>query len=118
MMAVPVSWQSDVLVVLGSLGIGKDGGHLLVVLAAQHEFDVVESLLGQQRQRFGRDLDNLLALELRKGYTLLRKEAILGVVLAQLEHRGVLEIGFICHILLVFDGCINKCISRGQSSPS
>ena len=40
--------QGDILVVLRSLGVVQDGGNLQVVLAAEHEFHIVESLLSEK----------------------------------------------------------------------
>ena len=83
--------EGDVLVVLACIGVFQDLCNLQVMLAAQHELHIVESLLSQQRQCFGGDLYNLLAFELADGHAFLRQEAILRLVLAHLEHWGILE---------------------------
>ena len=83
--------QGHVLIVLRCLGVGQDLGHLQVMLTAEHELHIVESLLCQQRQRLFRDLDNLLALKLCGRHTFLTQQTILRLVLAHLKHRGVLE---------------------------
>ena len=66
--------------------------NLQVMLAAQHELHVVESLLSQQSQCFGRNLHDFLPLKLSKSYAFLRQETILGLVLAHLEHWGILKV--------------------------
>ena len=56
--------ECHILIVLRSLGVFQNLGHLLVVLAAQHELHIVEGLLGQQRQRLLGHLDDFLAVKL------------------------------------------------------
>ena len=90
--------QGHIFVVLRSLGVAEDGGHLQVVLTAQHELHIVEGLLSQQRQCLLRHLNDFLALELGGGHAFLRQQSVLGLVFAQLKHRGVLEIYYVCHI--------------------
>ena len=84
--------QGHVLVVLRGLGIFQDGGHLLIVLAAQHELTIVEGLLSQESQGFGRDLENFFSFKFTYADAFLGNQTILGVVLTQLEHGCVLEI--------------------------
>ena len=93
--------ESHVFVVLTCLGVVQDLGHLFVVGAAQHEADIVESLVGHARQGLGGDLEYLVSLELADGDTLLGQQIILGIVLAQLEHGGVPELWCLCHSLCV-----------------
>ena len=83
--------EGDVLVVLAGLGVLEDLCHLQVVLATQHEFHIVESLLSQQSQCFGRDLYDFLPFKLADGDAFLSQEAVLRLVLAHLEHWGILE---------------------------
>jgi len=51
-------------VVVRSLGIVEDRRDLAQVLFAQVEGDVAEALLGDQRQRLGRDLEDFVSLKL------------------------------------------------------
>ena len=59
-------------------------------------------MLCEQCQCLGRNLDDFLTLKSCGGDTFLRQKAILGLVLAQLEHRGVLECRDCCHDIYVF----------------
>ena len=52
-LGVPKELQGDVFVVLGGFGVLEDLSHLLVVRAAEHEFAVMEGLLGHQREGLG-----------------------------------------------------------------
>ena len=88
--------QSHILVVLGCFRVGQNLGHLLIVLAAQHELHVMECLLAEQGKCLGGDFHYLLALEFANAHSLLCEQAVLGVVFAHLEHGGVLEIRC-CH---------------------
>ncbi len=56
--------QGHIFIVLRSLRILQDLGHLQVMLAAQHELHIVESLLGQQGQCLWGHLDNFFSLKL------------------------------------------------------
>ena len=89
--------QGDVLVVLAGLRVVQDGCHLEVVLAAQHEFYIVEGLLGEQGECLRRYLHNFLAFKFGSRYTLFRQKAILGCVFTQLEHGCVLKFRFCSH---------------------
>ena len=88
--------QSHILVVLGCFRVGQNLGHLLIVLAAQHELHVMECLLAEQGKCLGGDFHYLLALEFANAHSFLCEQAVLGVVFAHLEHGGVLEIRC-CH---------------------
>ena len=70
------------------------------MLATQHELHIVESLLGQERQSLLRDLYNLLSFKLGGCYAFLTQQTILRLVLAHLEHRGVLEFYVFSHICI------------------
>ena len=89
--------QGDVLVVFAGFGILEDLGDLFVVGAAQQEVGVVEALARQQRERFGLDLDDLVAFEFTFGDIVLGEQVVLGLVLAELEHRRILEFGVLSH---------------------
>ncbi len=89
--------QGHILVVVGSLGVVEDSGHLLVVLAAKAELHIVESLLSQQRQGFLAHLENFLAFELTCAYTLFGKQPVFGVIGSKLKHWSILEINWFCH---------------------
>ena len=60
----------------------------------------VESLLGEKCQGLLGDLEDTLALKLAYRHALLGKEAILGCVLAQLEHRSILELWCFSHNII------------------
>ena len=89
--------QGNIFVVLRSFGVVQNLSHLLVMFAAQHELHVVEGLLGQQCQGFFGNLHDFLAFKVSCGDTLFCQKAVLGLVFAQLKHRGVLEINCLCH---------------------
>ena len=95
--------QGHVFVVLRGILVFQNGGHLLVVGAAQHELAVVEGLLGQQREGFLGDLEYLLALELGRTDALFAQQPVLRFVLARLEHGRILEIYFVSHNDNAFD---------------
>jgi hypothetical protein len=94
--------QSYVLVVLRCLWVGENLSHLQVVLATEHELYIVERLLREQCERFLRNLKDCLTLELACAYALGGKQAILGSILAHLEHRSILEIWCCCHSVIWF----------------
>ena len=89
--------QGYILIVLTGFRIIQDLSHLKVMLAAQHELHIVESLLGKKRQSLFRHLYDLLAFKLSGGYAVLRQKAILCLVFAHLKHRGILEIYVFSH---------------------
>ena len=86
-----------IFVIVRCFRVGEDGGHLLVVTAAQEELHIVECLGGQHTQGLAAHLEYLFALKHRGAYALARQQAILCLVLARLEHRGVIKFGNICH---------------------
>ena len=91
--------QGYILVVLRGFGVAEDGCHLLVVSAAEHKLAIVEGLLGEQGECFLRYFQNLVSFKLACADAFLGEQAVLRVVLAELEHRSVLEIGC-CHNVL------------------
>ena len=84
--------QSNVLVVLRSLRVRQNLSNLQVVFAAQHEFYVVESLLCEQCQSLLRNFQDCLAFKLTGAHAFLAEQAVFSSILAQLEHRSILEI--------------------------
>ncbi len=60
------------LVVLGGLRVAQDPADGLVVLPAKQEGDVTHRLVGEDGQRFGSDLEDVLAFEGSDGDVLLR----------------------------------------------
>ena len=94
--------QRHVFVVFRRFGVAQNSGHLQVVFTAQHKLHIVERLLSQQRQCLARHLHDFLALELGSRYALFRQQAILGFVLAQLEHGRILKFRFCCHNIVDF----------------
>ena len=97
--------QSNVLVVFRGLRILEDLGDLFVMSAAQQEVGVVEALLGQHRECFGLNLDDLMALEFTFGHVILGEQIVLSLVFTELEHRCVLEFRVLSHFripLLIF----------------
>ena len=93
--------QGNILVVLAGLGVAENLSHLQVMLATQHELHIVESLLGQERQGFFRNLHNLLSFKLGCTYAFLGEQPVLRIVLAHLEHRSVLEFYVFSHNSIV-----------------
>ena len=83
--------QSHVLVVGAGLGVTQDLGNLLVVRAAEHEAHVVERLLRHQRQCFGLNLEDGFTLKLADRHIVLGQQIVFRLVLAELEHRCILE---------------------------
>ena len=93
--------------VAGNCDLGRDGQQEIITLSGArlllthgHRYQVrqgVESLLGEKCQGLLGDLEDTLALKLAYRHALLGKEAILGCVLAQLEHGRILEIWFFSH---------------------
>ncbi len=85
--------EGDVFVVVAGFGVGQDGGHLLVVGAAEHELAVVEGLLGDQRERLGGDFQDGLLAETGCFYEFFRPGdlVILSRVGTELEHGCVFE---------------------------
>ena len=96
--------QGYILVVFRGLGVAQDLGNLLVVLAAQFELDIVETLLSQHSESFAGYLDYLLAFKLGYGNPLLCQETVLGFVLSQLKHGSVLEF-YVCHSIYFIIVC-------------
>ena len=87
--------KGNIFVVFGSLGVLENPGHLQVVFPAEHELHIVETLFREQRQSLFAHLEDLVTLKFTDTHTFLREEAILRLVLAQLEHRRIFE--FCCH---------------------
>ena len=83
--------QCHILIVLTCFRVGKHFGHLQVMLTTQHELYIMETLLCQQGQRLLANLQNLVTLKLTYTHTFLCQEAVFGLVLAHLEHWGILE---------------------------
>ena len=100
--------QSHILVILRGLGIFQDGGHLLIVLATEHELTIVEALLCQQRQGLGSHFQDLMTFESAYTHSLLGKQTVLGVVLSGLEHGSILELRFFCHNVFVRFNMLNN----------
>ena len=73
------------------------------MLTAQHELHIVEGLLGQQRQGLLRDLHNRLSFKLGGAYAVFRQKAILCLVFAHLEHRGILKLYVFSHNCNLFN---------------
>ncbi len=89
--------KSHILVVLRSLRVAQNLSHLQVMLTAQHELHVVESLLSQQRQSLWRDLHDFLSFEFADRDTLLRQQSVFRLVLSHLKHRSILKFWCLCH---------------------
>ena len=90
-LGVPQERQCNVLVVSTGFRITQDLGDLLVVAATQHEAHVVESLLSHQRQSFRLNLKHGFAFKLAHANIILGEQIVFRLVLAELEHRCVLE---------------------------
>ena len=60
--------EGYVLVVVGSLGVGEDFSHLLVVGAAQEERHVAEGLANHLGNALGLDFENGVSLELAEAH--------------------------------------------------
>ena len=84
--------EGDIFVVLACIGVFQDLCDLQIVFATKHELYIMESLLSQQRQCLGGDFYNLLAFELANGNAFLREKSVFRLVLAHLEHWGILEV--------------------------
>ena len=80
--------ERDGAVVVAGFLVGQDRGHLLEVLGAEIEIDVVQRLVGEEGQALGRDLEDRLAVELGDGDVLLGQQAILSGIVAQ--RKGIL----------------------------
>ena len=104
--------QCHILVVLRRFRVGKNLCHLLVVLTAQHKLHIVESLLCKLRKCFFCNFKNSLALKFSSRYTFLCQKAVFSVVLAQLEHWGILKFRNICHIFFYLK--VSVYIKRGD----
>ena len=89
--------EGNVAVVVGGFGIGEDGGHLFVVLAAEEEGDVAEGLGDHAGDAFGFDFEDGMSFKFARAHVVAREEIVLGFVFAELEHGGVLEFGGLCH---------------------
>ena len=63
--------EGYILVVLGSLRIGKDLRHLLIVGTAEHKAHVTECSVGHKGKAFLCYLEHLVAIKLRDAYILL-----------------------------------------------
>ena len=89
--------KSHIFVIFGGFRIVQDRRNLLVMRPAEHELAIVETLLGNQRERLGGDLEKSLSVRQLGGlhqFLGSRNLVVLSGVFAQLEHRGVFEF---CH---------------------
>ena len=94
--------EGDILVVGRGFGVAQNLGYLQVVRAAQEETDVVEGCLRDEPQGLWFYFQNGFSLEIAHADILVGQAHILGVVLAQLEHRGILEFWCFSHRKDVF----------------
>ena len=85
--------QRDGTVVVASLGVREDRGDLLKVLGAEVEIDIMQRLVGEQREGLRGDLEDRLAGELGDGHMLLGQQAVLRAVRAQRKRVLVMERG-------------------------
>ena len=69
---------------------------------AKHEVDVGEGAVDELREAFGFNLENRVAFKFGNRDIVLREEVVLGVILAVLEHRRVLEFGSLSHFAFAF----------------
>ena len=104
-----------VFVVVRSLGVGKDFGHLLVVRTAKEKRHVAESGVGHSGQSFGGHFQDGFALELADRHVVLGQQVILSLVLTQLEHGRVLKFRCLCHSYVIVQNCF--VLFGGRPSP-
>ena len=83
--------ERDHAVVVAGFRVVQDRGDLLQVRGTQEEVDVVKSLRAQQRQRFGRDGQHVLSLELFDADMLGGQQSISCFVSAEFEEFLILK---------------------------
>ena len=88
--------EGYIFVVFRGLGVVEDLSHLLVVLATQLEFHIVEGFLGEQGESLFAHFEDFLAFEITRADAFFREQPVLGVVFSQLEHGSILKLG-VCH---------------------
>ena len=89
--------QCHIFIVVRGLGIFQNLGHLGIVGGAEQESYIAESLIGQACQGFGCYFQNCLTFELAGADAFFCQQIVLRVVLAELEHRSILEFWCLCH---------------------
>ena len=89
--------ECHVFVVVRSLRIAQNLSHLCVVGGAEQESHIAESLIGHACQGFGCYFQNCLTFELAGADAFFRQQIVLRIVLAELEHRSILEFRCLCH---------------------